>query len=368
MNILLIEPYFTGSHKSWAKELKNHSNHKIDLLTMKGQFWKWRMHGGAVTLANHFLQSDSKPDLILATDMLDFSTFLSLTRQKTAHIPTALYFHENQLSYPWSPTDRDVKENRNKHYGFINFTSALSSDNVLFNSQYQLESFLKESTLLLKHFPDYNELDSIRKIQDKSQTLHIGMDLKQFDSYQTVNNGPPLILWNHRWEYDKNPELFFKTLFQLKKDGFDFNLAVLGENFKATPSIFDEAQKRLNENIVHFGYCESFSEYAEWVWKADILPVTNIQDFFGISIMEAMYCNVYPLLPHRLTYPELLPKSFHKNHIYKDNLDLLKKLKEYISNINENRGMEFRRIAQPFDWDTMAPAYDNLFNKLTSNP
>ncbi|MDP6244974.1 MAG: DUF3524 domain-containing protein, partial [Myxococcota bacterium] len=32
MNILLIEPYFTGSHKSWAKGLKNHSNHKIDLL------------------------------------------------------------------------------------------------------------------------------------------------------------------------------------------------------------------------------------------------------------------------------------------------------------------------------------------------
>ncbi|HIN20035.1 MAG TPA: DUF3524 domain-containing protein, partial [Candidatus Marinimicrobia bacterium] len=42
MNILLIEPYFTGSHKSWAEGYKSHSNHTIDLLTMKGQFWKWR--------------------------------------------------------------------------------------------------------------------------------------------------------------------------------------------------------------------------------------------------------------------------------------------------------------------------------------
>lgn len=130
MNILLIEPYFTGSHKSWAEGYKSHSNHTIDLLTMKGQFWKWRMHGGAVTLANQYLYSNYNPDLIITTDMLDLSTFLSLTRRKTASIPTALYFHENQLTYPWSPTDRDVIENRNKHYGFINFTSALSADYV----------------------------------------------------------------------------------------------------------------------------------------------------------------------------------------------------------------------------------------------
>ncbi|MBT7042695.1 MAG: DUF3524 domain-containing protein, partial [Candidatus Marinimicrobia bacterium] len=49
MNIILIEPYFTGSHKQWAIGFANHSKHDVRLLTMKGQFWKWRMHGGAVT-------------------------------------------------------------------------------------------------------------------------------------------------------------------------------------------------------------------------------------------------------------------------------------------------------------------------------
>ena len=61
----------------------------------------------------------------------------------------------------------------------------------------------------------------------------------------------------------------------------------------------------LETNIVHFGFCESFSEYAQWLWKADILPVTSNQDFFGISIIEASYCETYPLLPERLSYPEL---------------------------------------------------------------
>ena len=62
----------------------------------------------------------------------------------------AVYFHENQMSYPWSPTDRDVAKDRDKHYGFINFTTALAADAVFYNSQYHLESFFKELVKLLK--------------------------------------------------------------------------------------------------------------------------------------------------------------------------------------------------------------------------
>ena len=145
MNILLIDSYFTGSHKSWAINYQKNSRHTIDILEMKGQFWKWRMHGGAVTLARLFNQSEITPDLILATDMLDLTTFLSLTRKRTSHIPTAIYFHENQLSYPWSPTDRDIQKGCNKQYGFINHSSALIADYALFNSHYHQISFIEES-------------------------------------------------------------------------------------------------------------------------------------------------------------------------------------------------------------------------------
>lgn len=364
MNILLLEPYFTGSHRSWAEGLQSNSQHHVEILSMKGQFWKWRMHGGAVTLANQFNNSNFQPDLILATTMLDLTTFLALTREKSKNIPTAIYFHENQLSYPWSPTDRDVVENRNKHYGFINYASALTADHVLFNSNYHRSSFLKESKNLLKHFPDHNELNSITTIENKSEVLHLGLDLSRFDHYKTSHDGPPLILWNHRWEYDKNPEDFFHTIFQLKDEGIEFQLAVLGENFKSTPTIFDEAQYKLADNIVHYGFCESFEDYAQWLWKADILPVTNIQDFFGISIMEAIYCNTYPLLPNRLTYPELLPEAFHQKHIYKDENDLYKKLISAIMDISNVRKTKLSSIADKFDWKLMAPVYDELFSSF----
>ena len=136
MKILLLEPYFTGSHKSWAEGYQSNSAHEIQIISLPGQFWKWRMHGGAITIAKEFLQLDFDPDLIIATDMLDLTSFLSLTRERTSHIPTVLYFHENQITYPWSLTDRDVQEKRDVHYGFINLSSALAADHVLFNSKY----------------------------------------------------------------------------------------------------------------------------------------------------------------------------------------------------------------------------------------
>ncbi len=322
------------------------------------------MHGGAVTLAKQFNKSAFSPDLILATDMLDFTTFLSLTRASTHSVPTAIYFHENQLSYPWSITDRDVQKNRDSHYGFINYASALAADHVLFNSRYHMSSFLKEAKALLKHFPDHNELDSIPQIKEKSIVLPVGLDLKRLSNFKPVQSAPPLILWNHRWEYDKNPETFFNTLFQLDREGIDFRVAVLGESFSKAPTIFEDAHKRLKEKIVHFGYCKRSEEYVRWLWNADIIPVTNIQEFFGISVMEAMFCNTYPLLPNRLTYPELLPKNLHEAHLYHSENELVEKLKWCISNIDEVRKKEFSGIAVQFDWNKLAPKYDELFSSF----
>ena len=55
MNILLVEPYYTGSHKSWAQGYQSFSNHNVQIISLPGQFWKWRMHGGAITLAKQFM-------------------------------------------------------------------------------------------------------------------------------------------------------------------------------------------------------------------------------------------------------------------------------------------------------------------------
>ena len=51
MNILIVEPFCTGSHKAWAEGYAQSSKHKVEIISLPGRFWKWRMHGGTVTLA-----------------------------------------------------------------------------------------------------------------------------------------------------------------------------------------------------------------------------------------------------------------------------------------------------------------------------
>ena len=96
MKILIIEPYFEGSHKRWALDFQKFSSHTVELLTLPGRHWKWRMHGGAITLAQEYNKINFKPDLIIASDMLNLPLFKSLA--KTKDTPIAMYFHENQIT------------------------------------------------------------------------------------------------------------------------------------------------------------------------------------------------------------------------------------------------------------------------------
>lgn len=372
MQIALLEPFMTGSHSAWARQYAAHSRHHVEIFGLDGKYWKWRMHGGAVSLARQFLKQRSNPDLLLATDMLDLTTFLSLTRAVTSSVPCALYCHENQLSYPWSPDDSDPALQRDAHYCFINYTSALSADRVYFNSDYHRRDFLSELPTFLKTFPDCRELDTVPMIAEKSRTLPLGLDLKKLDSLKPdtdlrrTTGAVPLILWNHRWEYDKNPEEFFRALFVLQERGVAFQLAVLGESYRKQPTIFSEAQSRLASHIVHWGYVHSYADYVSWLWHADILPVTSIHDFFGISVVEALYCGCTPLLPERLAYPEhVSPQEFAE--VYYQNCDhLAEKLAVLCRDFLSRPAGLLRSKVAGYDWGEMVERYDEEFERLIS--
>ena len=370
MKILIVEPFLKGSHKAWAEGYQQSSQHDVDILSMPGRHWKWRMHGGAVTLAEKFNASikrpHDKPDLIMATDMLDLTSFLALTKKNTHDIPTAVYFHENQITYPWSPMDADVKKDRNNHYGFINYTSVLAADRIFFNSEYHCQSFNNAIDPFLSQFPDYKENTHSQHILKKSETLSLGMDLKKFNNFKTSDvNEVPILLWNHRWEYDKNPDGFYEILKRLKNENIEFKLVILGESFKKKPPVFDQIISEFRNELLHVGYVSNFAQYAYWLWKADILPVTSNQDFFGGSVVEAIYCNCYPLLPDRLAYPQHIPEKYRANHLYKNEDELFEKIKKTAYNLKVIRKMEqFQEFVAHYDWGVLSKKYDASFLDL----
>ena len=95
-----------------------------------------------------------------------------------------------------------------------------------------------------------------------------------------------------------------------------------------------------------------------------MLPVTSNQDFFGISIVEAVYCNNYPILPNRLSYPEIFNIDDNSDNFYKNDEQLYQKLKKYL--LNHTKKTEISKLTQKYDWKKMASLYDEFFNDFNS--
>ena len=326
------------------------------------------MQGGALELSQQAIarcQLHGKPDCLVVTDMTNLPALLALSRPYLDGVPTLFYAHENQLTYPTPPGEK-----RDLTYAAINLLSMVAADAIAFNSDYHRTEFFDELPRLLKHFPDYNHLDAIPRLQEKSQVLPVGLDLHRFDGFGAEvsrlgrTTQPLRILWNQRWEYDKNPAEFFQALYCLAEKDVPFEVVVAGENFRQQPAEFADARRKLGDRIVHFGYAETVEDYCQLLWGCDVVVSTAHHEFFGISILEALYCHCYPLLPHRLSYPELIPTHLHERHLYGDFTELCDRLLWAAHNCQHIRSCSLRAVAQQYEWQTIAPRYDSVIEQL----
>jgi len=359
LTILAIEPYYGGSHKGFLDGLVRHSRHRFELFTLPARKWKWRMRGAAIN-AVQALRAHPRPlDLVFASDFLSMADFAGTCPRAAASIPRVAYFHENQFSYPEQPESA-----RDYQYLFTNITTCLAAQSVFFNSHYHRTSFLRETDAFLRRMPDHVPEGIAREIEAKSGVLHVGCELSECDAIPPpAKTGPLVILWNHRWEHDKAPDTFFGVLFELADGGADFRLIVLGERYRSHPAIFDAARERLADRIIHFGYAPDRRAYLELLKRSDVALSTARQEFFGIAVVEAIACGCFPLLPDRLSYPEIIPAELHERHLYASRADLKRRLASLIADPAAARTTGLRSEMERFSWDTLAPQYDAAFEE-----
>jgi glycosyltransferase involved in cell wall biosynthesis len=327
---------------------------------MPARFWKWRMKGAALYFVEQ-IKNIEEFDLVFATDLINISDLKILLGNKCP--PIILYFHENQLAYPLNEN-----ETLDYHYGLTDLTNSLSADGILFNSQSHRSTFLREMPLFLKHLPDFVPDWTVDKIRAKSSVIYPGIEDKILKgpsrSLDKQKEKIPLIIWNHRWEFDKNPEVFFSALFNLKKEGIPFKLALLGERYKKKPAIFAIAESKLEDNIIHAGYLKNYNDYINILKKGDIIISTANQENYGIAVIEAILAGCFPLLPDRLSYPEIIPDKFHNDCLYRDEENLILKLKKLINEDIVFKQKELIDRMSGLYWNTIITEYDSYFDKI----
>jgi glycosyltransferase involved in cell wall biosynthesis len=359
VRVLLIEPYFAGSHAAWADGYRRFSRHDVIVVSHEARFWKWRMHGGFLTLAEEterVVAEHGAPDLVLASDMVNLPAYLGAIRRVIGDIPVVLYMHENQLTYP--PNPRDTPD---FSYGVMNWASMAVADRVVFNSAFHRDDLLAALPGFLKQFPDYRHLHLVAGVVTRSDVLAVGIDLARLDGEQPDDDGPPLILWNQRWDHDKAPEEFFAAIADLEEGGVDFLLAIAGENFRNVPEEFEAARRHFGSRIVHFGLAPE-SEYIALLRRASVVASAAHHEFFGIAVIEAIYAGAFPVLPNRLVYPERIPAEHQERCLYDDRPGFVARLRWAIEHPADAAAIaaSLRPAMARFDWSVMAPEYDRL--------
>lgn len=353
MKLLVVEPYYGGSHKAFLDELLRELPYDRELLTLPAQHWKWRMRLAAPYFATLLRERQAAGyDAIFCSSFVDVATFRGLLPLHLAGLPLLVYFHENQFAYPVQ-----VEAERDVHFALTNLTTALSADKVGFNSHYNLESFLDGARGLLARMPDMALPGWEEAIRAKAMVLYPGLDFGGIDATPAAkpDDGPPVVLWNHRWEHDKAPEFFFRTLFALADQGVAFRLIVLGQSFRAQPPIFAEAASRLAPRIIHFGYAPSREEYCRLLRQAAVVVSTARHEFYGIAVLEAVRAGCRPLVPNRLAYRELFPAQFR----YQDE-DFAQALCRSLE-VGRLSASEAQELTTPYSWPAVLPQYLRWF-------
>ena len=255
--ILHITPYDGGSHAQWTRLLSREIEAEWTVLALPGRFWKWRMRGVVPYL--HLKHPDvlnQAYDAVLATSYVPLAELRGFAPNLTK-CPNYLYFHENQFAYPVR-----VSREWDNHYAVSQLTSALVADQSLFNSAWNRDSFLDGARQWLRNMPDAHPPGWIDAVAEKCTVYGVPLDLADVE-FKPRGNGPPVILWNHRWEFDKAPEVFFEALAALAAEGMDFRVIVCGQRFRNAPESFESGRELLGDRVLHWGYAEDRGAYED---------------------------------------------------------------------------------------------------------
>lgn len=300
MRILALEPFGAASHMSFLEGVAKASRFGIDVVSLPPRVWKWRMRTAAMGMVAEVIQRE--PDLLFVSDFMNLAELRALLPARLRSIPVVCYFHENQLTYPVREGERlDV------HHGLTNIHSVLAADHTLFNSSFHRTAFLASARELLGRVPDLELTGFGVTLERESSVLGLGTDMGVAPLARLAAGEAPVLVWNHRWEYDKDPAGFLALLLELRRREFPFRLLLLGERFRRVPEALVQIEAQFADCIVASGFAPSRSSYLEQLSRGHILVSTSRHEFFGLSTLEGLCAGLVPVLPNDLAYPELLP-------------------------------------------------------------
>lgn len=364
LKILYFEPEYHGYRRVLLDGLRRYSSHRIVPLH-PGTEGPDNLH---LSLLTYLEKSSLKPllsetgegrdlpvDGIIITDVDSLIDFCTMGRKWIHSVFSAILFQDQGFHSAWSGKRKDQYEAVRFIFGL------LAANRLFFLSHRQRSDCVSLIDETLDNLPSTIDKEMIlANVEKKSQLLQPGLALRELDQWShKIKYHCPTVLWNHRWEKDKNPEEFFDVIGRLAAENINFGLVLCGNTDctedaaekEQMQTLFEKAREDLGHRVFYFGHCPSRSEYANLLWASDIVVSTARKHYFPASIIEAVYCNCHPVLSDIEEYRELIPSSFHDQYLYSHPDRLYETLKFLLSNPHQKEAGKVRESVSIMDWE-----------------
>ena len=335
-SVLAFEPWDAGSHRAVRSSIDRHGRLDWRFMTRPGRAPRWRLRHTALDFAaicqtDPIAEAGERPlahaevSAIFATGMLSLADLRAVMPRTLRNRPFILSMHENQAAYPVSDSVSGQTRDRDAHLAFTNLASMEAADRVVWNSRWNLESFIQGMSMMMRHAPEPVDQDWIRRVRDKSIVVPPPIETDEIKEAAVLRNTPAadyrddghgrtpvLVAWPHRWEHDKGCDELLEIADEAARrenaGGPPIRWVILGHQPPNPPDAMLEMLQRHEDRIVHAGEVDR-AGYLAWLSRCDWVLSTARHEFFGMAVAESLLAGCLPWLPSRLAYPELVPND-----------------------------------------------------------
>lgn len=253
--------YFVSATSSYFKTL--HLAFKTRRPGVKGSLYQLFYFQEALLLANYLQQNHVQH---VHNHFGDSSGMVTMLASQLTGVGYSVTFHGPHIFF--EPTLLALRE-KVKYAKFIVCIS----------------NYCKSQMMLFSDVEDWHKL----------KIVHCGVDVDKYSfddkSVDSQAAGPVKLLYVGRLAAEKGVPVLLKSLIDLKNEGYEFHLTLLGDGPERA-SLESEVDKHGLTGMVFFGGFASQETVRETLLASDVFILPSFAEGVPVSLMEAMACGI----------------------------------------------------------------------------
>ncbi|MFN4243158.1 MAG: DUF3524 domain-containing protein [Tepidisphaerales bacterium] len=307
LQILALEPFYSGSRRLMLETLQRRSRHHWTLLKLPGRRIERRLEAAAQWFAEVILRRPPMQfDLLFTSEAINLPELFAACPELSGH-PTVVYFHENQLPVPGCGMERPVDH--------VNLLTANDATENWFNTLYHLRQFSGRAAALARWAPHLFPPGVLERVTARSVLVTPPVELEAVSDIERsagLRRDRAAIFVDLR---RADVELLTAGLDVLKRRGASFTVVAIGSR--------NSLPERFAVSYIH-DQDEDGATFA--MARCGVYLSADTDCPFDPRAVMALASGMRAALPNAGAYPEIVPSSAHDATLYNPHPDFLASL------------------------------------------